>query len=43
MKSPMHPSLYQANTRVWLTALPRELGRKATLGTWHYHVFEIGT
>ena len=25
------PSLYQINTRVWLTALSRSLGRHATL------------
>jgi glycosidase len=28
---PPHPSLYQANTRVWLTELSRGLGRPATL------------
>jgi hypothetical protein len=28
---PRYPSLYQINTRVWLTALSRELGRPATL------------
>ncbi|PWT95299.1 MAG: alpha-amylase [Blastocatellia bacterium] len=27
----VYPSLYQINTRVWLTQLSRELGRKATL------------
>jgi hypothetical protein len=27
----MNPSLYQVNTRVWLTQLSRELGRPATL------------
>jgi hypothetical protein len=26
-----HPSLYQVNTRVWLTALSESLGRPATL------------
>ena len=26
-----YPSLYQINTRVWLTELPRSLGRRATL------------
>src|SRR5262245_21808946 len=26
-----YPSLYQINTRVWLTALSRTLGRRATL------------
>jgi hypothetical protein len=26
-----YPSLYQVNTRVWLTALSRTLGRAATL------------
>ena len=26
-----NPSLYQVNTRVWLTALSRDLGRAATL------------
>jgi len=31
MKQPKYPSLYQVNTRVWLTALSSELGRKATL------------
>jgi hypothetical protein len=29
--SALHPSLYQINTRVWLTALARSLGRPATL------------
>jgi Alpha amylase, catalytic domain len=28
---PRHPSLYQVNTRVWLTELARTLGRAATL------------
>lgn len=28
---PRYPSLYQINTRVWLTALSRTLGRRATL------------
>ena len=31
MKSPRYPSLYQINTRVWLTNLSRTLGRPATL------------
>src|SRR5215208_5981344 len=31
MGTPRHPSLYQINTRVWLTALARSLGRPATL------------
>ncbi|HET6768543.1 MAG TPA: alpha-amylase family glycosyl hydrolase, partial [Chitinophagaceae bacterium] len=31
MNQPKYPSLYQVNTRVWLTALSRELGRRATL------------
>jgi glycosidase len=31
MKQPKYPSLYQVNTRVWLTELSRILGRKATL------------
>ena len=31
MLSPSYPSLYQINTRVWLTALSRALGRPATL------------
>jgi len=31
MKQPRYPSLYQINTRVWLTALSHEHGRKATL------------
>jgi len=31
MHKPLYPSLYQINTRVWLTQLARELGRPATL------------
>jgi hypothetical protein len=31
MKTPRYPSLYQINTRVWLTSLSADLGRKATL------------
>lgn len=31
MTTPHYPSLYQLNTRVWLTELSRELGRPATL------------
>lgn len=31
MNTPHYPSLYQINTRVWLTALSRQLGRRATL------------
>ena len=31
MQSPLYPSLYQINTRVWLTELSRALGRPATL------------
>ena len=31
MSSPRYPSLYQINTRVWLTDLSRSLGRIATL------------
>jgi hypothetical protein len=31
MKQPKYPSLYQLNTRVWLTELSQELGRSATL------------
>ena len=31
MKPPRDPSLYQINTRVWLTALSQGLGRPATL------------
>ena len=31
MAKPLYPSLYQINTRVWLTELSRKLGRKATL------------
>ena len=31
MKSPHYPSLYQVNSRVWLTELSRTLGRRATL------------
>jgi len=31
MANPLYPSLYQINTRVWLTELSRALGRPATL------------
>jgi glycosidase len=31
MSNPRYPSLYQINTRVWLTELSRTLGRRATL------------
>jgi len=31
MATPLYPSLYQINTRVWLTELSRALGRRATL------------
>ena len=31
MGEPLYPSLYQINTRVWLTELSRILGRRATL------------
>ena len=31
MREPLYPSLYQINTRVWLTELSRALGRPATL------------
>jgi Alpha amylase, catalytic domain len=31
MARPLYPSLYQINTRVWLTELSRLLGRRATL------------
>lgn len=31
MKTPRYPSLYQVNTRVWLTELSRSLGCRATL------------
>jgi len=31
VREPLHPSLYQINTRVWLTELSRGLGRPATL------------
>jgi len=31
VSTPQYPSLYQINTRVWLTDLSRELGRPATL------------
>ena len=31
MATPRYPSLYQINTRVWLTDLSRSLGRKTTL------------
>lgn len=31
MTTPRYPSLYQINTRVWLTELSQQLGRRATL------------
>jgi hypothetical protein len=31
VRGPLHPSLHQINTRVWLTELSRRLGRPATL------------
>ncbi len=31
MSTPRYPSLFQVNTRVWLTALSRTIGRRATL------------
>jgi len=31
MRDPTYPSLYQINTRVWLTELSKQLGRPATL------------
>src|SRR5437763_8233784 len=31
MATPRYPSLYQINTRVWLTELSQHLGRAATL------------
>jgi hypothetical protein len=31
MPAPRYPSLYQINTRVWLTELSRALGKRATL------------
>ena len=31
MNAPRYPSLYQINTRVWLTELTRQIGRPATL------------
>ncbi len=31
MRTPLYPSLYQINTRVWLTELSQALGRPATL------------
>jgi glycosidase len=31
MQTPLYPSLYQVNTRVWLTELSRQLGRPTTL------------
>ena len=31
MREPRYPSLYQINTRVWLTELSRKLGRRTTL------------
>ena len=40
MRKPLYPSLYQINTRVWLTELSRALGRVAA---WSYLVFEMTT
>jgi len=31
MRQPFYPSLYQVNTRVWMTELSNKLGRQATL------------
>jgi hypothetical protein len=31
MRDPLYPSLYQINTRVWLTELSHALGKPATL------------
>jgi hypothetical protein len=31
MREPRYPSLYQINTRVWLTAISQSLGRPATV------------
>src|SRR6478736_2068515 len=31
MSAPRYPALYQINTRLWLTEISRQLGRKATL------------
>ena len=31
MPKPPYPSLYQINTRVWMTELSKQLGRPATL------------
>src|SRR4051794_31122260 len=31
MTKPLYPSLYQINTRVWLTELSEKLGRRASL------------
>jgi hypothetical protein len=31
MRDPLYPTLYQINTRVWLTELSKQLGRPATL------------
>jgi hypothetical protein len=31
MKQPKYPSLYQINTRVWITEISEKLGRRATL------------
>ena len=33
MTAPRYPSLYQINTRVWLTEFAKSLGRPATLRT----------
>jgi len=37
MASPRYPSLYQVNTRVWLTETALKLGRPATLGHFSDH------
>ena len=31
MKQPKYPSLYQINTRVWITEISNRIGRPATL------------
>jgi hypothetical protein len=51
MTSPRHPSLYQINTRVWLTELSRNLNRPAALDniadakldrSWSVGIADIG-
>jgi hypothetical protein len=42
MPKAIYPSLYQVNTRVWLTELSQELGRPALdMSPWQAAVFSL--